>query len=206
MLSNFHLAQLCAEHHYQFTYDRSVRLCQGSAYLPACGALSSTWTGVCCCLLNSCKQEWDVRVEWYIIIRQGETIFGQSYVDAKMMHGLRSRRMLFSFVCHMLPRQKDEHVHIPAQQMCGVLSSLSKIKYIRQYHEGWNRWPVSTGQKSQKNSKWTISCRWFKNPVNSPVEVGSWDLPLFTTGFMTIPGCFLGFLPSINSTCWYPET
>ena len=31
----------------------------------------------------------------------------------------------------------------------------------------------------------------------SPVEAGSWNLPLFTTGFSTIPGGFLaGFLPS----------
>ena len=35
-------------------------------------------------------------------------------------------------------------------------------------------------------------CWWFRNPVNSPVEVGS--LPHYLQGFSTIPGGCLGFL------------
>ena len=41
-------------------------------------------------------------------------------------------------------------------------------------------------------------CWWFRNPANSPVEGTVVEMPLFTTGFSTIPGGCLGFLP-INS-------
>ncbi len=41
-------------------------------------------------------------------------------------------------------------------------------------------------------------CWWFRNPVNSPVEVGS--LSRYLQGFSTIPGGCLGFEPS---TVWY---
>ena len=45
-------------------------------------------------------------------------------------------------------------------------------------------------------------CCWFRNPVNSPVEVGNWN-PISLRQVLYIPGGFLvGFLPSnISETC-----
>ena len=55
-----------------------------------------------------------------------------------------------------------------------------------------------------RNNNWKPYCWWFRNPVNSPVEIGRLS-PLFTTGFKNIPrDPSTVFLRSYTSHCHPP--
>ena len=147
-----------------------------------------------CCLFFSCQ----IGVQWMKATRfrlESRTDF----FDSHRIHGTG----IFTYICWIYM----VHVGKYTSPMDAVgLNCLKKVVVVSNLFPIRIQWPPFTKlsdqlaipTKSLSTLRLSRYCWWFRNPVNSPVEVGSF-IPLFTS-FLYIPGVCLGFLPSTPST------
>ena len=78
------------------------------------------------------------------------------------------------------PKKMDPYPGAPSQAFLDSWGLLSSSLWTSQEEEGQRRASCHLSQPREVDSK--ISCWWFRNPVNSPVDMV--NIPLFTTGFI----------------------